>query len=35
VHVLGWHKALRGQFAEPLTLTPNYLRTPDITMKSR
>ena len=35
VHSLGWHKALRGQFAEPLALTPNYLRTPDITMKSR
>jgi tRNA threonylcarbamoyladenosine biosynthesis protein TsaB len=35
VHVLGWHKALNGQFADPLTLTPNYLRTPDITMKSR
>jgi len=35
VHALGWQMALRGQFAEPLTLTPNYLRKPDITMKSR
>ncbi len=35
VHVLGWHKALTGRFADPLMLTPNYLRTPDITMKSR
>ncbi len=35
VHALGWHRALRGQFCDPLTLTPNYLRTPDITMKSR
>jgi len=35
VHVLGWQMALSGQFAEPLMLTPNYLRKPDITMKSR
>jgi len=35
VHVLGWQMALRGQFADPLALTPNYIRTPDITMKSR
>jgi hypothetical protein len=35
VHVLGWQMALRGQFADPLALTPNYLRKPDITMKSR
>ena len=35
VHALGWQMALRGQFVEPLALTPNYLRKPDITMKSR
>lgn len=35
VHALGWQMALKGQFVEPLTLTPNYLRKPDITMKSR
>jgi tRNA threonylcarbamoyladenosine biosynthesis protein TsaB len=35
VHALGWQMALRGQFADPLTLTPNYLRRPDITVKSR
>ena len=26
VHLLGWHKFLAGQFADPVTLTPNYLR---------
>lgn len=34
VHLLGWQKALNGQFADPLTLTPNYLRKPDVTLKS-
>jgi len=34
VHAIGWHKALEGQFADPLMLTPNYLRKPDITAKS-
>ncbi len=29
VYKLGWQKALLGQFADPLTLTPNYLRRPD------
>jgi tRNA threonylcarbamoyladenosine biosynthesis protein TsaB len=35
VHVLGWQAACRGQFAEPLTLTPTYLRKPDVTIKPR
>ncbi|MBN2313925.1 MAG: tRNA (adenosine(37)-N6)-threonylcarbamoyltransferase complex dimerization subunit type 1 TsaB [Sedimentisphaerales bacterium] len=35
VHLLGWQMALNGQFADPLTLTPNYLRKPDVTLKSR
>ena len=30
VHKLGWQKALAGQFADPLTLQPTYLRKPDI-----
>ncbi len=30
VHLLGWKKALTNQFADPLTLTPNYLLRPDI-----
>jgi tRNA threonylcarbamoyladenosine biosynthesis protein TsaB len=29
VHLLGWQKALAGQFADPLTLVPNYLRLPE------
>jgi tRNA threonylcarbamoyladenosine biosynthesis protein TsaB len=33
VHKLGWHKARLGEFANPLTLTPNYIRGPDITVK--
>ncbi len=28
VHLLGWEKALAGEFADPLTLTPFYLRRP-------
>lgn len=35
VHMLGWQKALKGQFAEPMTLTPNYLRQPDVAIKTR
>ncbi len=35
VHMLGWQKALKRQFAEPMTLTPNYLRKPDVTIKTR
>jgi tRNA threonylcarbamoyladenosine biosynthesis protein TsaB len=34
VHLLGWQKALAGQFADPLTLQPTYLRRPDIKEKS-
>lgn len=30
VYKLGWEKALAGQFADPLTLQPTYLRRPDI-----
>jgi tRNA threonylcarbamoyladenosine biosynthesis protein TsaB len=33
VHKLGWHKANLGDFADPLTLTPNYLRGPDAKTK--
>jgi tRNA threonylcarbamoyladenosine biosynthesis protein TsaB len=33
VHLLGWQKALAGQFADPLTLQPAYLRKPDVTRK--
>ena len=35
VHLLGWKKALANQFADPLTLTPNYLLRPDIKIKHR
>jgi tRNA threonylcarbamoyladenosine biosynthesis protein TsaB len=35
VHLLGWQKALIGQFADPLTLTPNYLRRPDVSPKNQ
>jgi tRNA threonylcarbamoyladenosine biosynthesis protein TsaB len=30
VHKLGWDKARLGDFADPLILTPNYLRQPDV-----
>jgi len=30
VHLLGWQKALKGQFADPLKLKPTYLRKPEI-----
>lgn len=33
VHKLGWHKAQNDEFADPLTLTPNYVRGPDVTVK--
>ena len=33
VHKLGWHKAQNGEFADPLTLVPNYIRGPDVTIK--
>ena len=35
VHHLGWQMALDGQFVDPLTLIPNYLRKPDVTLKTR
>ena len=35
VLLLGRHKALNGQFADALTLSPNYLRKPDVTTKTR
>jgi tRNA threonylcarbamoyl adenosine modification protein YeaZ len=35
VHLLGWKKALANQFAEPLTLTPNYLLRPELKIKPR
>jgi tRNA threonylcarbamoyladenosine biosynthesis protein TsaB len=35
VHLLGWQRACQDQFAEPLTLTPTYLRKPDVIIKSR
>jgi tRNA threonylcarbamoyladenosine biosynthesis protein TsaB len=34
VHRLGWEMAGRGRFANPITLTPNYLRGPDVKLKS-
>ena len=33
VHLLGWKMALKGQFADALTLTPTYLRAPDAKVK--
>jgi len=35
VHLLGWQRALNGQFIDPMMLTPNYLRQPDVTLKRR
>jgi tRNA threonylcarbamoyladenosine biosynthesis protein TsaB len=35
VHLLGYQKAQAGLFAEPLTLTPFYLRGPQVTLKAR
>ena len=34
VHLLGWKMAQAGQFADPMTLTPLYLRKPDVKIKS-
>ncbi len=33
IHRLGRQLALQRQFADPLTLTPNYIRGPDVTIK--
>jgi tRNA threonylcarbamoyl adenosine modification protein YeaZ len=33
IHRLGWHKAQLGEFSDPLTLTPNYIRGPDAIVK--
>ncbi len=35
IHKLGWELAKDGQFADPLTLTPNYIRGPDAIVKQR
>ena len=35
VHLLGRKMALKEQFADAFTLTPNYLRKPDVTIKTR
>ena len=35
VHLLGWAKAQRGEFAEPMSLTPKYLRRLDVKVKKR
>jgi len=35
VHYLGRQKARAGRFADPLTLTPFYLRGPQVTLKTR
>jgi tRNA threonylcarbamoyladenosine biosynthesis protein TsaB len=34
VYVLGRQMATRGEFADPLTLVPNYLRRPDVKTKT-
>ncbi|UCF15683.1 MAG: tRNA (adenosine(37)-N6)-threonylcarbamoyltransferase complex dimerization subunit type 1 TsaB [Phycisphaerales bacterium] len=35
VYLLGRQKAARGEFADPLTLVPNYLRGPDVKSKAQ
>ena len=35
VHLLGWQMALKGQFADALTLQPTYLRQPDVKVKEQ
>jgi tRNA A37 threonylcarbamoyladenosine modification protein TsaB len=35
VHKLGWESAKNNQFANPLTLIPNYIRGPDAIVKQR
>ncbi len=34
VHRLGYQKALAGRFADPLALTPFYLRGPEVTLRT-
>jgi tRNA threonylcarbamoyladenosine biosynthesis protein TsaB len=34
IHKLGLQKAVAGEFADPLTLVPNYLRSPDVKIKN-
>ncbi|MHC4642496.1 MAG: tRNA (adenosine(37)-N6)-threonylcarbamoyltransferase complex dimerization subunit type 1 TsaB [Planctomycetota bacterium] len=35
VHMLGWKMACAGQFADPVTLQPRYLRKPQVTEKRK
>jgi len=35
VHQLGWKKAQSSKFSDPLTLTPNYLMRPNITLRRK
>ncbi len=35
VHMLGWKMACAGQFADPVTLQPKYLRKPDVKEKQK
>jgi tRNA threonylcarbamoyladenosine biosynthesis protein TsaB len=35
VHLLGYEMSLKGQFADPVTLQPKYLRCPDVKIKPR
>jgi tRNA A37 threonylcarbamoyladenosine modification protein TsaB len=35
VYLLSRQMAARGEFADPLTLTPNYLRGPDVKVKAQ
>jgi len=35
VHRLGYQKALTGRFADPLALTPFYLRGPEVTLRKK
>jgi tRNA threonylcarbamoyladenosine biosynthesis protein TsaB len=34
VYELGWQKAQKGEFADPVALIPNYLRQPDVKLKN-
>ena len=35
VHLLGYEMSLKGQFADPVTLQPKYMRCPDVKIKPR